>query len=48
MIINNFGEVKNSANVMGVIRGSVEPGEAEIPTRARRTSLPVVPLQTGT
>lgn len=27
MDIFNFAEVKKSANVMGVIRGSVEPGE---------------------
>lgn len=33
MNINNYGEVKNSSNVMGVIRGSVEPGEAEVPAR---------------
>lgn len=26
--IFNYGEVKNSSNVMGVIRGSVEPGES--------------------
>lgn len=40
MNISNYGEVKSSSNVMGVIRGSVEPGEAEIPTRVWRTSFP--------
>lgn len=35
MNINNFGEVRSSANVMGVIRGSVEPGEAQTPPRPR-------------
>lgn len=36
MNISNYGEVKSSSNVMGVIRGSVEPGEAETPTRVWR------------
>lgn len=26
--IHNYGELRNSSNVMGIIRGSVEPGEA--------------------
>lgn len=30
MNIHNYGEVRNSSNVMGVIRGSVEPGEAQV------------------
>lgn len=40
MNISNYGEVKNSSNVMGVIRGSVEPGEADAPSRVWRTCFP--------
>lgn len=45
MDIYNFAEVKKSANVMGVIRGSVEPGETPpSPNGVLFSSCPVVGL----
>lgn len=45
MDIFNFAEVKKSANVMGVIRGSVEPGETPpSPKSVLFLSCPVIDL----
>lgn len=46
--IHNFGEVRNSSNVMGVIRGSVEPGEDQVPHPNLSNVPPVFPPKTGT
>lgn len=46
--IYNYGEIKNSSNVMGVIRGSVEPGKAQVAHPNLSSIPPVFHPQTGT